>query len=214
VLEVSDGKALLLSEYVLEHRAYHDEWRDEMSNWTQEQLDAAGSTTWAECDLRAYLNGEFLNSFSQSDRERIAETHNVNQDNPWFYAGAMASGDDHRIQYAPRGGADTSDWIFLLSLEEVAKYFGDSEQLRNRPSNTIYWTDENNEARIARCLPSCPYDNYHYGDYQAPLWWLRSPGYDSLSAAYVQYDGAVNVPGGGVLSRLGGVRPALWLNLE
>jgi hypothetical protein len=217
VLEVSGGKALLLSEYVLEHRAYNGEYHngEYHENMTLEELEAL-ATTWADCDLRAYLNGEFLNSFSQSDRERIAETRNDNQDNQWFYAEAMASGDNWWIQYAPRGGADTSDRIFLLSLEEVAKYFGDSGQLRNRPNNDIYWIDDQyNEARVARCLSSCPYDDYHsdggYGS--ASWWWLRSPGSYSIGAANVYFDGNINVGGDVINGWSAGVRPALWLNL-
>jgi hypothetical protein len=93
VLEVSDGKALLLSEKILEYRAYHDEKVD---------------ITWAQSDMRAYLNGEFYDSFAASDRARIAETRIVNNDNP---------------SYETPGGDDTNDRIFLLSIEEANTYF-------------------------------------------------------------------------------------------
>ncbi len=50
-----------------------------------------------------------------------------------------------------------------------------------------------------------------------PFWWLRSPGYDSNSAAYVNFEGmfdSVNVyQETSIYSIHVGVRPALWLNL-
>ncbi|MDR0220225.1 MAG: tetratricopeptide repeat protein [Lachnospiraceae bacterium] len=202
ILEVRDGKALLLSEYVLELRPYNGEWYEDT---TMEEI----ATTWAESDLRAYLNGEFYNRFSESDRARIAETLNENKDNQWFYAEAMASGDDWWVQCAPRGGADTSDRIFLLSLDEVVRYFGDSGQLGNRPSGArgvIF--DEYDDARVA-------YD----ADGNVRDWWLRSPGGYSFHAATANggnlfvYGGGLDVLGRSVGNDYGGVRPALWLNL-
>ena len=99
VLEVSDGKALLLSEGIIEKRPYHRTYAD---------------ITWKGSDLREYLNGEYYNSFAPEDRERIAETLVTNADNPWF---------------GTPGGNDTTDRIFLLSLDELVQYFGDSGQL-------------------------------------------------------------------------------------
>jgi len=45
-------------------------------------------------------------------------------------------------------------------------------------------------------------------------WWLRSPGLGQFSAAYVGNDGDVYLSGNYVDNETGGVRPALWLNLE
>ena len=72
--------------------------------------------TWADSDIRAWLNGEYLNSFSPADRARIVETTVINENNQWF-------GDS--------GGVNTRDKIFLLSISEVVRYFGDSGQLKN-----------------------------------------------------------------------------------
>jgi hypothetical protein len=200
----------LLSEYVLEHREYHIGWSDEMANRLPEEMDAGFSTTWADCDLRAYLNGEFLNRFSQSDRERIAETYIINSDNPWIFSWS-------KPPHTP-GGSDTIDKIFLLSIDEVLRYFGDSGQLANQPSanSEIWWGiyDEYNGGRVAHCLATCPYNDYHNdGGYGlAPWWWLRSPGSISFIAAFVVDDGSLSVAGDKVYAWYG-VRPALWLNL-
>ena len=45
VLDVQDGKALLLSRYGLYAAGYHDNWED---------------CTWETCSLRAWLNGKFM----------------------------------------------------------------------------------------------------------------------------------------------------------
>ena len=58
VLEVSDGSALIVSEYALDARAYNKGW---------------ASVTWAECTLRGWLNGEFYaTAFNEEEKGRIA----------------------------------------------------------------------------------------------------------------------------------------------
>jgi hypothetical protein len=103
------------------------------------------------------------------------------------------------------GGKNTQDRIFLLSISEVIKYFGDSGQLKNKNSKSEYRIDDQfNSARQA-----------HYNGSWA-WWWLRSPGHHSYDAAYVSSDGNVIVNGITVFRGhdSGGVRPALWLNLK
>ena len=173
VLDVQDGKALIISEKVLKQKEYHSEFTD---------------ITWETCDLRAYLNDEFYKSFSAAEQKRIAETKVINNDNPWFDTS---------------GGNDTIDKIFLLSLDEVVKYFGDSGQLANRLNEETYWIDDQyNDARIAYNLNGA-----------SSWWWLRSPGYDSGGAVYVFSDGDISTNGNAV-NCTDGVRPALWLSLE
>ncbi|MDR0848874.1 MAG: DUF6273 domain-containing protein [Propionibacteriaceae bacterium] len=75
------------------------------------------------------------------------------------------------------------DCVFLLSEEEAQVYFATTGQ------------------RVATYLG------------RARWWWLRSPGYTKIDAAYVLDYG--HVFGGGIIvSGAGGVRPALWLDLN
>jgi hypothetical protein len=191
VLDRAEGKALLLSAGIIEERSYHAD---------------GGEITWEGSTIRQWLNEDFYYSIGKEERERIAETSIVNNDNPW---------------YGTEGGNDTVDKIFLLSLEEVVQYFGDSGQLANRPVNDGGWElnyidDEYNAARIAY-LPAEIYLYRYGGNYgSASWWWLRSPGYNSYNAAIVSYDGHFHVDGyigSYVGNDYGGVRPALWLNL-
>ena len=171
VLEVENDRALLLSKYFLEKRAYHKEGKD---------------ITYENCSLRTYLNGGFYNSFSNADKSRILSVVNTNENNQW---------------YGTSGGASTNDRIFLLSVSEVVKYFGDSGQLKNRPSKSTYYiSDKFNSERIASLKNEW-----------ASCWWLRSLGDYSLRACYVTPRGEIHMDG--YIVHSSGVRPALWLKI-
>jgi hypothetical protein len=171
VLDVEDGKALLLSDNIIGARDYHEKW---------------GSVSWETCMLREFLNDDFYNMFGEDDRRRIADSENVNCENQW---------------YGTRGGADTTDKIFLLSLEEAVRYFGDSGQLADKPIGATAVDDRYNTARRAfkADKPS-----------QSGDWRLRSPGTDTTGAAYVDGGGRVVVGGDSVRFNKG-IRPALRL---
>ena len=172
VLDVRDNRVLLISDKIIETKAYHN---------------GGATITWEKCTLREYLNGEFYDKFSAAEKAAIAETTIPNEDNQWF---------------GTSGGAATADKIFLLSLEEAVRYFGDSGQLENRPKlKPSYITDQYDSARIAKNASG------------KALWrWLRSPGNRSDRAAIVNLDGFVYIDGSSVDNYSGGVRPALWLN--
>lgn len=84
----------------------------------------------------------------------------------------------------------------LLSIDEANKYFMSDKDRICMPTqqavNNGAWTlDDNSVCRL----------------------WLRSPGDDSFSAAFVYSDGCVNSDGDFVDDAAGAVRPALWVNL-
>jgi hypothetical protein len=144
------------------------------------------------------------------EREEIVQTTNQNPDNPWF---------------GTPGGATTQDYVFLLSLDEVLEYFGDSGQLANQdhPDNALWgFGDSFNDARIANHVGQLiPEWNGEIEENQPWLWWLRSPGDSNRNAIAIFDEGSIYVSGigvdvysYGVLYDVVGVRPALWLNLE
>lgn len=76
------------------------------------------AVTWETSDVRAWLNGEFLeNGFSDEERERILLTDVVNNDNE---------------TYGTDGGNDTQDYVYLLSVEEYNQYY---EYTKSMPQN-------------------------------------------------------------------------------
>lgn len=95
--------------------------------------------------------------------------------------------------YGAEGGNNTSDKIFLLSLSEVSEQQDDEK---------YGFSDDE--------MRACENSDFSKNVY---WWWLRSPGYYSLSAAGVGSDGWVDDDGYSV-HRYDGVRPALHLNLS
>ena len=104
VLDVKDNRALIITKDLIEQRQYNDAGEEEGAG-------AGDNVTWETCTLRKYLNGEFYEKFTKEEQKHIAETEIQNPNNMW---------------YDTNGGNDTTDKIFLLSLQEVDKYFGDS----------------------------------------------------------------------------------------
>ena len=171
ILDIQDGKALLISERIVEKRRYHS---------------ANSDVTWAECELQFYLNSSFFDSLGQEKLD-IADTKVITNNNPW---------------YGTNGGHAVINKIFLLSIEEVIRYFGNSGKL-TKHRDSYYIKDQYDSARLA-------FDENR----TASLWWLRSPGFDTRSASYVNDRGYVLATRGHFLNNLFcGVRPVLWLNL-
>lgn len=64
--------------------------------------------TWETCDLRKWLNSEFLESdFTKEEQEKILTVEVINASNS---------------TYGTFGGKDTKDKVFLLSTDEVVEY--------------------------------------------------------------------------------------------
>ena len=69
--------------------------------------DERSNVTWETCTLRSYLNNSFRNlAFTEEEKKLIAKSTIENPDNK-----------------GTEGGNDTEDYIFLLSIDEVNKYF-------------------------------------------------------------------------------------------
>ena len=123
VLEVENGYALLVSEYIIDARAF----------------DADGVIQWENSDLRAWLNDEFYKeAFSAEEQALIAQFEIENSDN---------------ADFSTDGGHDTEDRVFLLSQEDIDDYFDGVELTASATPYTkekgiasssttgdIYWT--------------------------------------------------------------------------
>ncbi len=101
---------------------------------------------------------------------------------------------DENPSYGTPPGNDAADRVFLLSIAEVNRYFGSDE------ARTCTPTDYAEAQRVFTWKTNC-------------LWWLRSPGSLADHAALVHGDGSVNLDGRAVYNILGGVRPAMWIDL-
>lgn len=167
VLDVQGNKLLLISDECLDCKPYN----------TSEK-----KVTWNSSTLRQWLNTSFLgNAFTESEQAQILSVKISNHDNSKF-------GTD--------GGKDTTDRIFLLSIEEELNYLRSDDF-----SRFTYWTS----------YASHQGGSSLKGDY----WWLRSPGEDSTKAAVIKFLGKVDESGIPVNeSSKAGVRPVMWIELK
>lgn len=98
VLDIQDGKALVISKQALDAHRYQTKLED---------------ITWETCDLRQWLNGEFLNSaFSDKEKAMLQTTTAPADPNP---------------ESTMDPGNPTEDRVFLLSMAEAERYFSSDE---------------------------------------------------------------------------------------
>lgn len=185
VLDIKDGRALVISKYGLDARPYHTEFVN---------------VTWEICTLREWLNSEFLNTaFSEKEQRAILLT-DVDNSKEQGYSG-----------YKTNGGNMTQDKIFLLSCDEASRYFGVQYFLAE---DTKY----NQESRVAPTEYAVnrgaykSFNNRTTEGIRATGWWLRSPGFNQVTPAFVDSDGFLSYDIAVCVHDV--VRPAFWLNLE
>jgi len=191
VLAVEEGKALLITASIIDVWAYNE---------------SGAVATWEDSSIRQWLNDDFLyNAFSSSERNRIVVSKNINGDNPIF---------------STPGGANTSDRVFLLSLDQAVEYFADdadrvavtgfSSTVMDRTAKAIA-ESERAKNRYTRA-EAHTWLSDHNGS--ALLWWLRSPGKEPGFAASVDAEGKVSRAGSEVFDLGVGLRPAIWVTVQ
>ena len=118
VLDVEGNRKLILSEYLLEPQAYQP----------RESVP-----TWETSSINAWLNGEFYNSFTNEQREKISETeygkvfildlHQIadyffgiefDDDGVWWQLGGTLM----RTAYLPIAGYETVPWAWWVRHSE------------------------------------------------------------------------------------------------
>ena len=106
VLEVKDGKALVISKYALDCKPYNT---------------SDTGVTWETCTLRKWLSNDFLGSAFSAEEKAMIPTVTVSADkNP-----------DHSTYT----GNATQDQVFLLSITEVNKYFSSDSARQCKPTD-------------------------------------------------------------------------------
>lgn len=113
ILDIKHGNRLLLMKSIQEIRPYCNTCRP---------------VTWEDSDIRAYLNGEFIEEhFSAQEQARMITTHNENRSNS---------------KYGISGGNVTDDRVFLLSIDECELYLGGFKDLITASTETgekMWW---------------------------------------------------------------------------
>ena len=106
VLEVKDGKALVISKRALDSKPYNTSFTE---------------VTWQTCTLRNWLNNDFINAAFSADEKSMIPTVTVSADkNP---------------EHSANPGNATQDQVFLLSITEANKYFGSDSARQCKPTD-------------------------------------------------------------------------------
>ena len=171
VLAKENNKILVISDKALDCQPY---------NTTDNDM------TWESCSLRKWLNGTFFSSaFSTEEQSLILDTNVSADKNP---------------EYSIDPGNATTDKVFLLSINDVEKYFASDEYRWCSPTayakkKGAYISTGGVIGGVANCR-----------------WWLRSPGYDLPFAAIVSASGLVSCES--VSADDACVRPAMWIEVS
>lgn len=192
VLAADENDAFLLADCGLDCKPYNTYHTD---------------VTWETCTLRSWLNGydsdsntygidfssdNFIDAaFSQAEQSAIRSIGVANDGNSY---------------YGMDGGNDTTDKIYLLSIDEVSKpsYGFESE----------YEIDSDTRITVntAYAKEQGAFSDTEYNSLGSGWWWLRSPGNGSAMAADVQYSGYGDSESVSMTDVV--VRPVLHLNLK
>ena len=203
VLAVEDGKALLISKKGLDCQPFHIAYED---------------VSWENSSLRTWLNDYFYNeAFTEEEQGRIITTEIPGIEYPDY---------DYMESTEP-----TEDNVFILSREEAEQYLDGNNARRCLCTKEIFSTDYF-PADAWIHIYWYWFDEYigdSWWDYSFEghadiadhggfcRWWLRSSGWNTERAAYVDYDGEI-IPGGRYVNtahnRWGiAVRPVIWIDV-
>jgi len=190
-LDQKDGKALLLSKYVLEMMPFHN---------TKDPI------TWKDCSLREYLNSNFYSAFASADREAISLTQNSTSTKVKF-----SIFESEHIEW-------TSDFVFLLGEYTMFDYFP-GMAVSKMAIQDDFWDAQVEmtlhawENVTALAIHDDRLNAIAKDGKVNRQWWLRTPGTGFSCSAFVINSGGRSI----ILKRTHkpcGVRPALWLYLD
>ncbi len=180
VLDKKANKVLLISTKLLDAQHYPRE----------------GGYTWEESTLRKWLNTEFIKeAFNYNESQKILDSDIKN---------------DNNKKHGTKGGNDTKDKIFLLSIDEAEKYFKTNKEriaevtnytIKRLAGGNSEWEKYLKENQFSRSMVAWYY--------------LRSPGIYQHHLASVTCSGEVYSGEAGFnSSEPGSIRPALWISCE
>lgn len=212
VLDVQDGKALILSEYVLRPGSYFNpEWiKFKYTYWSGSYIGECGRNNKpGRGDTPSYKVSPTTVPMKDGSMGTDADLYYVHARywlNGEFYENAFTDSEKARILLTLNenkdnpdsgiaGGPDTEDHVFFLSYEEFNRYFKTRDEGRCEPTDS------------AKSMHKDMRENkYCY-------WWLRTPGEFRCNAMYIHPNGRVSTYGSDVGHDSLGYRPAMWITI-
>jgi len=184
VLDKKDEKVLVISLYNITIGSFID-----LETYLK-YAESGTALVWEMSDVRKWLNNFFLIlAFSPDEALCIADTLVQTPDN---------------VIYGTDGGSDTTDKLFLLSVEEAQKYFATDTERKTQ----IFPDVEIGGEMIYEPQEHRPNTTDYYD------WWLRSPGETEEHVACVGPFGDIMEEGQLVDSSKVSYRPAMWIDLN
>ena len=171
VLDAQDGKSLVISKHILDSAPFHE---------------ARKEGNWVESSIRRQLNSSFFgDAFSKQEQNAIVSSdvdNSKEQGNPVWIT---------------RAGANSRDYIFLMSYAETKTFFPTDDDRTCKPTDFAVSNGVNQNS-----------DGYSW-------WWLRSVG-SNRGNAFAGTVGSNGKLGNSNYenNRQGGLRPALWVDQE
>ena len=178
-----------------------------------EYMAGFATARWYQSSIRSWLNGygasenyyktdyssdNFIDTaFSSGEQSAIRETYVYNK--------TQSDGKKNpNTQYTTPGGNNTTDRIFLLSVEEGLNksYFPNLSTSRISTDTAYVAGGGKANSSMSRVVG------------EADFWWLRTPGRNSSNVAYVDKFGYLNYAGNNAFMPRETVRPAFHLNLN
>ena len=167
VLEKYNNKILVISKYSLDCQKYDTSYTE---------------TTWHDCTLRTWLNDDFYNSAFTDEEKSVINSSSI-------------SGEANS-QYDTDYGANSNDYVFLLSSNEISKYF--------KTDNSRF------------CSPT-EYARQNYFEEisanESCRWWSRTPGITKKNVVAIKTDNSINYFGLYAFD-MAFVRPAMWIDIS
>ena len=184
VLDVQDGRALVVSHYGLDFKKYNE---------------VEAEVTWETCSLRQWLNSDFVDAaFTADEKAKIPTVTVPADDNTASNVDEGNNTGDNTTSNVDKSN-DTEDQVFLLSCSEGKKYLHDKEDAR------CIITDYAYEVEVGK-LPE--EGKSYYG-----TWYMRTPGRELTKVSYISTKGSVHTSGR-LVNEGCCIRPAMWIELN
>lgn len=186
VLSVVDGRALVITNQVIEDRLFDDD-----------------GNSWDQSSLRAYLNGRFYDQFSADERAAIILTENENSPNSWTKAQSGSTTQDYVfllslpevLEYFGDSGK------FSKGPNEDCRFSDEFDATRSATHIGGTFTAPDGDVSTDKAG-------------EVKCWWLRTTGKSQGRVSCIDYYGDIWVAG--YLAHLSsiGVRPAMWIDIQ
>ena len=199
-----DGKLLVIADKLIDSFSFN-------YNPNKENIN---DVTWENCKIRQFLNNEFISSqMTEDEAKMIVTTHNENKACNEYLKSIWNFKQEPYSEMATQNHRDdvaTDDKVFLLSLEEVLKYFpGEEEpQAKEYPFSELK-TSENRTAYVTKAVKENN-KGYYNRETLGGVWMTRTLSDVDNKVVYISGSGEIYnyftyVP----LF----IRPAMWINV-